>query len=1430
MGSARWRRLVGWALLGPLLLALALVALGATAVAWLRTEAGNDWLLAELLPKVQPPNGRVELASLRTDLFTHAEATGFAIRDAKGTELLGADSVQVSFSAQSLLARTLPVSNLEISGFRLNLDDPAELGNVWGSPSDSPKPWGGLPFDLHLGRIGLHGQARIGEWQAENVDISASASVVRTRVTWEGMNATAQLRSVPISLKSSGVWQSPLIFLKKSSVSIGESGSNFLSFAGSVEKKGDMALWVSHARLTRATLLPLIPQLEAVPIEGPLDLSAWVDGTLAAPDVTFSLTTPGGPLTGFGSINLETKVWRASVVTPGFALDHVVEGAPAVGLSGTLDADGTGYRWPDELEGTVKADLVAEVKGETVHLAGPFALASAVITSPGAFVLDAGWASVRGTTTTDVLAKKASVHVDSASAELSRLSRYGVPPIGGLAGFVGDVTADWAAAPAATANGEMNVRNVRFEGAEIDRAAGGIAASWDGAINASGDLVLAGVRYQGRSAGAGTAKFSIGQEITFDVGLSEPDRGILATAGSFSQASRALTISSLRAELAPGLQLETSGVQRARFTAGGVSDVALDATVAGAHVTASGGFTDTARDTLIAEVSNFDLSFLDRIAPGKFGGWAGIVDVRAGVNGNLRGFSTEGELTSVNTAIPGSVKDVDLHAVWNSDEHGFDATATAGAQGRDRLSGHFLLPLGLSRAGLDWRMDEPLAVSAVLPPTALRDLEAMLDGRTLPELTASAAVSLGGTLRNPTGSWTASADLPISPTGTTVRIWSDGTLDSGELFSRTVVNQAFQSRLELTVGAPIQHSPLLDWLSGESSTPGVGDVVGELGGAIVLKQFPIATLQRLTDARYDLDGSLSGAFAISGKPTAPHLQGGINVLAARIGPVRVEPATFSLTPFGPGYRVEASLGFLPTEAPGAESLGARLAQSSRPPPAACGDDPNSAGSIEISGFVPLNDALDRNKPGLSLQVTGRGIPLSTVEGFTTSIRDSGGCLSLSGDVTGTLASPELALGVALSNGGLSLLPLGVRYDEMSLHGRFQENLLTLDDFHAENHPLYGGYELRELDAGKGKVEGAAQVQFDGFLPNRIEGKLDLSGAWLIATADKRAQASGTLLASGTGRELGVEGNLTVDNAYLDLRERFFASANTNPLHPDIEIIRPGQTIAVADQAALPAFNLSIRPKVTLDLARHVRMHVALPLQGAYGDVARSLSTVEVDTELDGTLKVDHKGGDLRLTGEVTPEDARATILGRPFAVSEGTIAFTGVDFKDPLLDLAATYTSTDYGDIQVAIGGSARDPTLAFTSDELSEDDVLSVLVLGAPIADLGKSNDSGASASDQASAQALAVVTSVLRSELEEGLSSTFRLESVDIQDGVSVSLALGKNVYLTTQYNIVEDQTDENVFEVDFEVSLPYRWYLEVGTGDRGISHISALRKWRF
>ncbi len=1400
------------------------VLVAAGAWVWLRTEAGNDWLLARLLPLLQPQAGAIEVGRLRTDLWRQVRVQDVVLRDPDGAALVTVAEAEAEVEAQSLIGRVLPVRRLEVRGLDVRLPDPGVFARMWPSdPAVPPTPWRGLPVEVSVDAAHVEGRADVAGQAFEALRVDVAVHARGKQVAWNLPAAEAQTAAGPLALRSVGVWSPERTVVESAWAQVGDAHPNRVSLGGALDADR-LALTLHDVHFDAAGLAPLVPALAALPLAGPVDATGAVRGTVSAPEVTLTLATPGGPVEVSGAVVPQARAWRAAVDTPGLDVDRLTGRSPPVHVRGRVHATGVGWTWPDALEATGGVDVEVQAAGQHVAVTGAVQVAEGVV-SLRDVAADGGWVSARVEGEADVPAQRGTFSVERSTA---RLGRFGV---GGSAGFAGRVEVGWPEAGAhVRAVGDLVATELAAADATLRRVEGPVDVSWVAAAPADAratgvaDLLLRDLHYQGRGAALGTLHAELGSEVRWELALHEPDRQVAQLDGSVVLATREVVLTALDVELGADTHLRGRGTQRARVVPGGVADAALDLGVGRGRVQVDGGVSTEGSDRLLVNVTDLDLAELGAVLGPETTGWAGRVSGRVGVVGRLAAPTVDGHVEVHGVGIPGRLAGLEGWLTLEADGTSLRVEGEAGDAAHTVLLWDVRLPVQLGRGGVRLTPDGPLSGAVELPPVGLAELRDLLGGVALPEVRTSAAVVLGGTVDAPAADLDVSADLPLGTGGPTVRAWLDGGLHDGVVQARLVLNQAFVSRGDATFAARLDVPRLRSWLDGTTARPEPRTLVSDFGGAVILKQLPVATLRHFADFRADVDGALAGAFAVDGSPFAPRIQGGVNVVDARVGQLRVAPATLELKPFLTGYLVKAELGFATITRPDArEGRFGDTPPAALPTCAARAGDP--AGQIGVTGTVPLDPTFDLGRHGLELKIDGAGVPLAAVEAFVPGMADTGGCFGLGGTITGSIAEPRLDLGLSLTHGATTMAPLGVRLEDIAVNGRFQGQQLALDRVFARTR----AGTLR-LDSGGGEIEAKGVLQLERWLPTRLDATVHLDRAWLSATSDRRAQVSGDLTVAGKGRNVDVTGDLRVESAFLNLAERFFSDRSARELHPDIHVLRPGaQAEAVAQGEAAP-FPFTIRPRLTVDLARHMRLRAAMPLQGAYGDLARSLSTVVVETDVDGVVSVSHKAGDLRLTGEVATERGEARLLGRPFDLANGVVAFTGADYRQPILELRAVHHTTDCGDIVAAIGGVPGAPSIELSAegDALQGDDaVLQTLLLGA-------CPDSAEDPADDALDQTLSLVSQMLQKEVQDsGWASgeAVRIESVEIDatGAGSVGVALGRNLFLTTELDGAAE-ADENTFSVRIEVALPYRLYLSFDTGDRGVSSFAIRRKWRF
>jgi autotransporter translocation and assembly factor TamB len=1398
-------RFLLWLLPGA---SLAVMTLTLLAWLWLRTDAGNDWLLRQVLPLLQPKAGQLEVGRLRTDVWGRVRLEDVELSDPEGAPLIRVASADAEVALQSLVGRVVPVRALRIEGLDITVADPSVFGSMWPSDPDAPaSPWAGLPVDILADSITIRGRASVAGQAWEDLALSTAITARGKQVAWHSLGLRASTAAGPLQLTGAGVWSPARTVLEATTLEIGDAATgsfNRASLHGAFDEER-LAFDLDAVHLDFPALSLLVPALASVPVASPLAFTGRLAGSPEQPTVALDIQTAGGPVVASASFLPTERQWTLRIESPGLDTAPVLPSLEPLRLAGEVSAEGRGWTWPDDLTADATVDAVVTVRGRPISARGPVHVEAGK--------LDLARLSAQGFGVTalvsgpvDLLQSSAALTVHSADAGL------GLVGAGGSARFAGSVAVGWKGVVTANVDGRLVATNVDYRGLAIGEANAEVKVGWDGrAASGIATVDATALQFEDRRAATARATVSFDDTVTFAALLSEPDREVASVEGAFEQRERRLRLDLLRLELAPGLQLVGDGIQRVRFLADGIADTEVHLRLGAASVRATGGASVHNRDTLVLAVEGLELAQLDAALPGRLPGWRGRLDVHLGIVGKLSAPSWEGDARVAGLTIPGQLDQLGAQLAFEGADGSVRVTGEAGTADHDLLHVSATLPFRLSSGGARWEAADPVEARVRLVPTDTAPISRLLGGRTIPDGRLSAELRLAGSLAAPQVGLTGSADVPLAEDGPTARLWLEAGVLDGVAKVRVVLNQSFQSRLEANLAARADPAPIIAWLTAGDARPDVASVLRDFGGAVVLKQLPLATVRRVAPFEGDVEGALAGAFVLSGNPLAPRIQGGINLVGARVGTLRVEPATLEVMPLPLGYKVDATFGFAELS-----DLGNR---------ASCARAPGEpAGSVRLKGFVPLDEAFDLTRAGLSLEVSGSGLPLAAVEAFVPAITETAGCLALGGHVVGTVHDPQVAVGLSLQQGSATLVPLGVRLDQMDLEGRFQEGRLVVDSFSA--HTDSG---RPRLDQATSRLSGRAEVVLTRGAPSSVSGRLQLDHAWLIAKADRAMQVTGSLDVKSVGSFLDVAGNIAVDEGFLNFPSRFFAATGEGGLHPDIHVVRPGAEVAAVTRGERSGWGFTLRPKVHVDLARHLRVSAALPLQGAYGDLARSLSTVRVDAELDGAADLTYQRGELALIGELETTRGTADILGRPFDLTGGTIAFTGADVSKPILDLSADYAVSCSGEpstVKVAISGVPGAPELRFSGEGAlaDQDAILRALVLGRCPGD-----DSADAASQDA---LLGLVAGMLTDDLASSGQALFQLESLELDTSGStrVSVALGRNIFLTTAYDPMADASSENSFSVQVELALPYRWYLSVETGDRGVTAVSSYRKFRF
>lgn len=687
---------------------------------------------------------------------------------------------------------------------------------------------------------------------------------------------------------------------------------------------------------------------------------------------------------------------------------------------------------------------------------------------------------------------------------------------------------------------------------------------------------------------------------------------------------------------------------------------------------------------------------------------------------------------------------------------------------------------------------------AVLLPSELTRLALAFDqapayGR------ASADLLVTGRLCDPDLDLVAAAGLPIGADGDEVRLDLRAQRVGDQLTVDGTVSEGLARRGQIAGTARTRLSELLaHWTQGVAGPPtdDVSSWVSALELDIVPLAVPAALVARYGGVPLDIDGRVAGGLHVSGDVLRPSLTGALLWVDGRIAEVPVSMGFLGITPDEQGgFRLDANLGFAPT---GSLVIGANLPH------------PSELVDVGTIAEMPLN-----------LTVSGDGLPLEVLAGVDPSLSDLRGLLMVGGSVLGTPSNPRLDLSVTLQDGGVTIVQNGVRYDDIDLDLRVDGDSILLRELTVRNSRLWarGGRE------GSLRVTGSTRLS--EFSVADTMNSVTMDQFWIIASRDSVIALSGDVELSGGWPQLVVRGDVDLVEGSFVLEDSFFLADQDLTLDRRVAVRREGADDNGARRLAAPAaFWEHFDIDVNLALNRKLQLEAEVPMTATYGGTLAALSSVGLDADLDGELRVVQvPDTPLTLIGEVRPLRGTTTLLGKDFALREGTISFVGGPVENPLLDVNATLSAGAYGTVDVNIGGDVETLMPTFHSDEYPDStDVVSLLLFGKPTS----ATDGG---EGMANAQLLSVATSYFAGQVERAVGANL-LDQFDFDPAsgsARVGKALSESLFLSYERRGTA-AADENENVVTLEWLVARRVAMEFVTGDRGVSTASLYWRYRF
>ena len=568
------------------------------------------------------------------------------------------------------------------------------------------------------------------------------------------------------------------------------------------------------------------------------------------------------------------------------------------------------------------------------------------------------------------------------------------------------------------------------------------------------------------------------------------------------------------------------------------------------------------------------------------------------------------------------------------------------------------------------------------------------------------------------------------------------------------------------------------FLDGSVSTKGAQDF------QMRIEEFAVADLHPLIPDMPDVSGALSTHMQLSGTAETPMINGNLTIDTLKI---LEQPYTGLSSSFA--YRDKQA------------TLDLTFEQDEQH-------------SLQVTGTLPLalywQDGLTTEILGdMDARAQSSGLSLAFLNALSgEGVRDIAGELSVDMRVGGPLTRPFPQGTVALRNGQVAVIPLGIEISDITLALATDPETIRIEELSAVS--------------GKGKIEGQGAMRLLNYAPQNIDVALSADNWPAIHTGRYQAEVGADVRIHGALTAPHVSGTVEVPRATLrpDL-----AFLNSKPINRDetILIIPVGETSrSLAEQeaeqraAAEQAAEDNVARNTTIDLT--VRVHRNTRIKHAHASV-----------DLAGEVKVTkERGAEPRLVGDIEVVRGWAGFQGRRFTLDGGKVRFTGGKETNPTLDIVAQYQAPDHM-VEAVVRGTAQEPTLVLQSDPaLEQADILAVLLFGKP----AKALDQGEKLDLEK--QALAITGGYAAAKIGESVSQALGLEklgvglqNLDIVGGtVGFGLALAKGL----QVSVAQNLTKKGERKVSLEYELGPNWQIDTSSSSGGASeaHISWQKKY--
>jgi translocation and assembly module TamB len=318
--------------------------------------------------------------------------------------------------------------------------------------------------------------------------------------------------------------------------------------------------------------------------------------------------------------------------------------------------------------------------------------------------------------------------------------------------------------------------------------------------------------------------------------------------------------------------------------------------------------------------------------------------------------------------------------------------------------------------------------------------------------------------------------------------------------------------------------------------------------------------------------------------------------------------------------------------------------------------------------------------------------------------------------------------------------------------------------------------LQDLNARAkdGSIDAWGRIALDSYRPTSVDMSLKMTKWPAVNTTEYVADTAANIRLTGALDALKLGGKVEVLWGIIK-PDLAFLGNDTVKQDSTIEVVYNG--VAPPPPPPTPPSPFA---NVFTDLAIDVTAQIH---RDTWVKVAGS------SAELEGNVHVRKKsGGPVTLVGSIDTVRGQIAVAGQPLTLDKGQVTFTGSADIDPSLDIVAQRQLPQYT-VSANIGGTAKKPTLTFSSDpEMSQADILSVLMFGRPTSQLS----GGQQASLQT--QAATIAGSYAANQIGQSVADALGLQTLQfsVDNGMAaVGTYVTQDVFLSASQNVApQDQ----------------------------------------